>query len=120
LTNRAAGRRRILERSNMEITPNLVPDNRLDAQVSGLVCGGGSPFTGEHEGGGGVAPAILPVLAEDVVDSRLVFLTRAGARLVLVESGEMDLDEAFDGLVGTLKWRLHTRDGRALGARLSA
>jgi hypothetical protein len=33
------------------------------------------------------------------VDPRLAFLARASARLVLVESGEMDLDEAFDELV---------------------
>jgi hypothetical protein len=36
------------------------------------------------------------------VDPRLVFLARASARLVLVESGEMDLDEAFDGLVASV------------------
>jgi hypothetical protein len=33
------------------------------------------------------------------VDPRLVFLARAEARLILVEVGEMDLDEAFDGLI---------------------
>jgi hypothetical protein len=33
------------------------------------------------------------------IDPRLVFLARASARLVLVEVGEMDLDEAFDGLI---------------------
>jgi hypothetical protein len=33
------------------------------------------------------------------VDPRLIFLARAEARLVLVEAGEMDLDEAFDGLI---------------------
>jgi hypothetical protein len=33
------------------------------------------------------------------VDPQLVFLARASARLVLVESGEMDLDEAFDELI---------------------
>ena len=34
-----------------------------------------------------------------LVDPRLAFLARASARLILVESGEMDLDEAFDALV---------------------
>jgi hypothetical protein len=33
------------------------------------------------------------------VDPRLAFLARASARFVLVESGEMDLDEAFDALI---------------------
>jgi hypothetical protein len=33
------------------------------------------------------------------VDPRLVFLACVSARLVLVEAGEMDLDEAFDGLI---------------------
>jgi hypothetical protein len=33
------------------------------------------------------------------VDPRLVFLARAEARLILVEAGEIDLDEALDGLV---------------------
>jgi hypothetical protein len=34
-----------------------------------------------------------------LADPRLVFLARASARLVLVEIGEMDLDEAFEGLI---------------------
>jgi len=34
-----------------------------------------------------------------LVDPRLAFLARASARLVLVESGAMDLDEAFDELI---------------------
>jgi hypothetical protein len=33
------------------------------------------------------------------VDPRLVFLARASARLSPVEASEMDLDEAFDGLM---------------------
>jgi len=33
------------------------------------------------------------------VDPRLVFLARASARLILVEVGALDLDEALDGLV---------------------
>jgi len=33
------------------------------------------------------------------VDLRLVFLARASARFVLVEVGEMDLNEAFDDLI---------------------
>ena len=33
------------------------------------------------------------------VDPRLAFLARAAARLALVEAGEMDLDEAYKGLI---------------------
>jgi hypothetical protein len=33
------------------------------------------------------------------IDRRLVFLTRAAARLILVEAGEMTLSEAFVGLM---------------------
>lgn len=36
-------------------------------------------------------------------DPRLVFLARAAARLHLVETGEMDIGEAFSGLVGCLQ-----------------
>ena len=36
------------------------------------------------------------------VDLRLVFLERASARLALVKIGDMDLGEAFDGLVRAL------------------
>ncbi len=36
------------------------------------------------------------------VDPRLVFLERASTRLILVNAGEMELDEAFDGLVMSL------------------
>jgi hypothetical protein len=32
-------------------------------------------------------------------DPRLAFLERASARLILVEAGEMEIDEAFSGLV---------------------
>jgi hypothetical protein len=32
-------------------------------------------------------------------DPRLTFLARASARLILVEVGEMDIAEAFDGLI---------------------
>jgi hypothetical protein len=44
---------------------------------------------------------IAPMVGTDV-DSKLVFLSRAAARLELVEAGEMTLDEAFDGLVSGL------------------
>ncbi len=37
------------------------------------------------------------------VDPRLVFLERASARLILVDAGEMELDEAFNGLVAHLQ-----------------
>ena len=36
------------------------------------------------------------------VDLRLVFLARASARLVLVEVGEMDLDEAYEDWVASV------------------
>jgi hypothetical protein len=35
----------------------------------------------------------------DTIDPRLAFLARASARLLMVEIGEIDLSEAFDGLV---------------------
>lgn len=35
----------------------------------------------------------------DAIDPRLVFLARASARLIMVEIGEIDLSEAFDGLI---------------------
>jgi hypothetical protein len=34
-----------------------------------------------------------------MIDDRLAFLARASARFTLVMSGDMELDEAFDGLV---------------------
>ena len=34
-----------------------------------------------------------------LVDPRLVFLARAWARFILVEAGEMDLDEAYHDLI---------------------
>ena len=34
-----------------------------------------------------------------LVDPRLAFLARASARLVLVEGGELELDEAFDDVI---------------------
>jgi hypothetical protein len=34
-----------------------------------------------------------------VIDPRLVFLARASARLILVEVGELDFDQALEGLV---------------------
>lgn len=47
-------------------------------------------------------PFGMQVAQESPVDARLVFLARASARLLLVEHGEMDLAEAFDGLVQSL------------------
>lgn len=37
-----------------------------------------------------------------MVDERMRFLARAAARWWLVENGEMELDEAFAGLVGDI------------------
>jgi hypothetical protein len=44
-------------------------------------------------------------LEPSTVDSRLAFLERASARLFLINVGEMELAEAFDGLVCTLQCR---------------
>jgi hypothetical protein len=41
--------------------------------------------------------------SSDTIDPRLAFLIRASARWYLVEHGEMDLGDAFDGLVRSLK-----------------
>ena len=40
-----------------------------------------------------------PFLIDPRVNSKLAWLARASARFELVQSGEMDIDEAFDGLV---------------------
>ena len=47
-----------------------------------------------------------PILAGSEVrsDPRLVFLLRAAARLMLVEAGEMGLDEAYDDLIDLLPY----------------
>ena len=37
------------------------------------------------------------------IDGRIAFLERASVRLFLVNAGEMELGEAFDGLVGSLQ-----------------
>lgn len=47
-------------------------------------------------------PIGLHEAQKSLVDDRLAFLARASARLLLVEAGEMDLAEAFDGLVQCL------------------
>ena len=44
-------------------------------------------------------------LEPPTVDSRLAFLERASARLFLINVGEMELGEAFDGLVCSLQCR---------------
>ena len=49
-----------------------------------------------------VHPSGIHVAQQTQIDARLVFLARASARLLLVEHGEMDLAEAFDGLVQSL------------------
>jgi hypothetical protein len=46
---------------------------------------------------------IVPVVEFGKVDPRLAFLARAAARFELVEAGEMDIAEAFDGLVASLR-----------------
>jgi hypothetical protein len=46
-------------------------------------------------------------IAEDdkqPLDDRLVLLHRAAARLLLLEAGEIDLAEAFDGLIDNMDW----------------
>ncbi len=47
-------------------------------------------------------PFGMLVAQECQVDPRLAFLARAAARHFLVEQDEMDLGEAFDGLVQSL------------------
>ena len=49
--------------------------------------------------------AITPVtpMVEVELDPKLAFLARAAARFELVQSGEMQIDEAFDGLVVDLR-----------------
>jgi hypothetical protein len=42
---------------------------------------------------------ITPSVAVVKVDPRLAFLARAAARFELVKAGEMQLDDAFDGLI---------------------
>lgn len=48
-----------------------------------------------------------------LVDFRLIFLARAHARFILVENGEMELDEAYDGLIRSVchcrRWALAER-----------
>jgi len=46
-----------------------------------------------------------PVAVIDQIDPRLAFLERAAARLLLVRACLMDIEEAFDGLVGSLSCR---------------
>jgi hypothetical protein len=48
--------------------------------------------------------AITPILPIDAeIDARLAFLARAAARFDLVQSGAMNLDEAYSGLVVSLQ-----------------
>jgi hypothetical protein len=42
---------------------------------------------------------IVPLVEVGNVDLKLAFLARAAVRFELVEAGEMDIDEAFEGLV---------------------
>ena len=49
------------------------------------------------------AVTLIAPIAVGKVDSRLAFLARAAARFELVEAGEMDIAEAFDGLVASLR-----------------
>jgi hypothetical protein len=44
-------------------------------------------------------PDNVTTVTESHVDSRLVFLARASARLSLVEAGEMAVEQAIDGLI---------------------
>jgi hypothetical protein len=43
------------------------------------------------------------VLIDGKVDRRLAFLARAAARFELVQAGEMDIGEAYDGLIVDLR-----------------
>jgi hypothetical protein len=46
---------------------------------------------------------IVPLVEVGKTDPKLAFLARAATRFGLVEQGEMDVDEAFDGLVAGLQ-----------------
>jgi hypothetical protein len=46
-----------------------------------------------------IVPNSLTTVTESHVDSRLVFLARASARLSLVEAGEMAVEQAIDDLI---------------------
>lgn len=46
-----------------------------------------------------ITQIIFGIQARTQIDPRLAFLARAAARCFLVEAGEMEIDEAFDGLV---------------------
>jgi hypothetical protein len=49
--------------------------------------------------------AFTPVVELAKIDDKLTFLARAAARFELVEAGEMTIDEAFDGLIVSLRCR---------------
>jgi hypothetical protein len=50
------------------------------------------------------APFTTPAVeANNQIDFRLAFLERAAARLYLFDAGELELDEAFDGLLDGLQ-----------------
>ena len=49
--------------------------------------------------GGQIASENSPSPDSPQADPRLVFLARASARELLVDAGELTIDEAFDGLV---------------------
>ena len=51
--------------------------------------------------GGQIASEDSPSPDSPQADPRLVFLARASARELLVDSGELTIGEAFDGLVPT-------------------
>ena len=51
--------------------------------------------------GGQIASENSPSPDSPQADPRLVFLARASARELLVDAGELTIDEAFDGLVPT-------------------
>ena len=52
--------------------------------------------------GGQIASENSHSLDSPQVDPRLAFLARASARELLVDAGELTIDEAFDGLVPAL------------------
>ena len=51
--------------------------------------------------GGQIASENSPSPDSPQADPRLIFLARASARELLVDAGELTIDEAFDGLVPT-------------------
>lgn len=64
---------------------------------------------------GWAATNAIPILAVNAVpDPRATFLLRAAARWELLENGEIDLDEAFNGLIEHFEALVHCQCDREI------